>query len=118
MCHGACSTGEKPKAYDIFDLHRKRQGVDFIAARDALAGRCGINTHAEPKSKSRVIEEYLYLDEDGRTLFKVQRKEPKSFVQCKPETDGTWTYNLGMFGDVFMACLNYSPLTPHNPSYL
>lgn len=97
LCHGACSSGEKPKAYDVFDLHRKRHGVDFKTALDALTERCGLSAGLgpEPRAKSHVVEEYIYQDEQGHTLFKVQRKEPKSFVQCRPGPDGTWIYKLG-----------------------
>lgn len=59
------------------------------------AGDCPCGTvHAdEPidigKAKgARVVAEYEYTDENGRVLFIVVRKEPKAFVQRRP--DGSW----------------------------
>lgn len=44
---------------------------------------------------ARVVAEYDYVDEQGALIFQVVRKEPKAFVQRKPDGAGGWTYKLG-----------------------
>ncbi len=41
-----------------------------------------------------VIKEYIYTDEKGEPLYKVQRGEPKAFRQLRKTADG-WEYRLG-----------------------
>jgi hypothetical protein len=96
ICHGACSIGEKSKAYDVFDLHQKRHSLDFKAARDALAKRCEITTKPEPDRKPRrePIASYRYTDESGNLLYEVCRFEPKDFRQRRPYGNGGWIWNL------------------------
>ena len=45
--------------------------------------------------KSRIVATYDYTDESGKLLFQVVRKDPKAFVQRKPDGKGGWVYRLG-----------------------
>ena len=45
------------------------------------------------QEKPKVVKEYLYKNEDGNTLYKVMRFEPKNFVQAKYE-NGKWIYKM------------------------
>lgn len=63
------------------------------AHREAGECPCG-ETHAEAPidighaKGARVVATYDYTDEQGRVLFQVVRKEPKAFLQKRP--DGQW----------------------------
>jgi hypothetical protein len=41
-----------------------------------------------------VIAEYPYVDEDGKTLFVVERLFPKDFRQKRPDGNGGWIHNV------------------------
>ncbi len=42
----------------------------------------------------RVTATYPYTDEDGKLIFRVERLEPKSFRQSRPDGRDGWVYNL------------------------
>ncbi len=46
------------------------------------------------KKKDRIVATYDYQDEAGKLLFQVCRKEPKNFVQRRPDGKGGWVWNL------------------------
>jgi RecA-family ATPase len=46
-------------------------------------------------SKSNVVARYDYTGEAGVLLYQVERLEPKSFRQRRPDGKGGWIYNLG-----------------------
>jgi hypothetical protein len=96
LCHGACSNANKTKRYDVFDLYKKRHGVDFKTAREALAERCGIIAKPEQdrKPSREPIASYRYTDESGNVLYEVCRFEPKDFRQRRPNGNGGWIWNL------------------------
>lgn len=41
-----------------------------------------------------VVATYEYTDRDGKVLYAVDRLDPKSFRQRRPNGDGEWIYNL------------------------
>lgn len=45
------------------------------------------------QEKPKVIKEYFYQDENGNTLYKVMRFEPKNFIQAKYD-NGKWIYKM------------------------
>ena len=62
-----------------------------------LASRIGIDlTQFAPADGAphRVVAHYDYTDEHGALLFQVERRDPKGFVQRRPDGDGGWIYNL------------------------
>lgn len=42
----------------------------------------------------RVVDRYDYTDGDGNLVYQVERLEPKSFRQRRPDGRGGWIYNL------------------------
>ncbi len=53
-------------------------------------------TGAVPKDTAKVVATYIYDDEDGNPLYRVERLEPKGFRQSRPDPDGRgrWIPNL------------------------
>jgi RecA-family ATPase len=94
---------------------------DPIACKDYIREKCGLppfkpngNGHVRRRtdeeieralraaimrqpsvSKSNVVARYDYTDEAGSLLYQVERLEPKSFRQRRPDGKGGWIYNLG-----------------------
>jgi putative DNA primase/helicase len=48
----------------------------------------------EPRTTVRMIAEYDYVDENGKLLYVVERREPKGFRQRRPDGSGGWVWNL------------------------
>jgi hypothetical protein len=57
--------------------------------------RVVFKAQAAGKKPARVVARYDYVDESGALLYQVQRHEPKSFSQRKPNGNGGWDYQLG-----------------------
>lgn len=77
------------KKGSIFDFFMARHGVDFSAAKQALAEKAGLI------SETRTIKaEYDYKDEAGNLLFQAVRYQPKDFKQRRPDGKDGWIYNL------------------------
>ena len=72
-CHAGCAFKDVAAAMGL-------SGGDFGPARTG-------------KRAARVVANYDYLDETGKLLSQVQRKEDKSFVQRQPQPDGGWKYS-------------------------
>jgi putative DNA primase/helicase len=70
-CHAGCSSEAvcAPMGMDLADLF-----TDSISPR--------------------IVETYLYDDEEGNALFEVVRYDPKAFRQRKPDGKGGWTWNV------------------------
>jgi 5S rRNA maturation endonuclease (ribonuclease M5) len=51
-------------------------------------------TDSRKDSGPRIVETYLYDDEEGNALFEVVRYDPKGFRQRKPDGKGGWTWNV------------------------
>lgn len=60
--------------------------------------RCGIQHGAAPLNgrgdHSRIAATFDYVDERGELLFQVVRKEPKAFLQRRPDGSGGWIWKL------------------------
>ena len=63
-----------------------------VAGVTTLTERRGRFT--ELRGKPAVVATYNYADEDGELIFRVERLEPKSFRQSRPDGRGGWVYNL------------------------
>lgn len=76
-------------------------GAGLYAHKMQGACNCGDEHRAAPPrnttpaTRSRIVATYDYTDERGRLLFQVVRKEPKAFLQRKPDGDGGWIWKLG-----------------------
>lgn len=78
------------KKGSIFDFYMARNGVDFSAAKQALADRAGLTSEARKTIKTA----YDYTDEAGNLLFQTVRYEPKDFRQRRPDGKGGWIWKL------------------------
>jgi len=63
------------------------------------ACKCGVTHNASrtPISHSRrakVVERYDYRDAQGKLVYQVERREPKGFMQRRPDGRGGWTWNM------------------------
>jgi len=67
-------------------------GCSQTAVIAALRER-GLWPATRQQRKSRVVARYDYTDESGALLFQVERLEPKSFRQRRPDKGG-WLYKL------------------------
>lgn len=61
---------------------------------DALF-RAAVASQQRREKKAHVVARYDYQDEVGDLLYQVERLEPKSFRQRRPNGEGGWTYKLG-----------------------
>ncbi len=74
-CHAGCATDDVVRALGL-DVR------DLFPAKGSDSGT------------SRVVAEYSYVDEAGATLYIVERRDPKRFVQKRPTATG-WVWKLG-----------------------
>ena len=63
---------------------------------DILESKFGIPRKTQEKLKpSRYLaKQYSYVNADGEVVFEVQRFEPKTFRQRRPDGNGGWIYNM------------------------
>ena len=78
-CHAGCSIDQILGALglaapDLFDKPQER---------------------AQRNSTGYVTAEYEYIDEQGKLLFVVERRTPKTFRQRRPDGRGGWIWSLG-----------------------
>jgi hypothetical protein len=77
---------------DLFDLYGKLNGVEFSAAREALAGLFGLSTNGKRSTVAKIVATYDYVGQDGKLLYQVCRYQPKNFKQRTPDNNGGWTW--------------------------
>jgi hypothetical protein len=63
-------------------------------------------------SAGRVVARYVYRDETGQQLFEVERREPKSFRQRRPDGNGGYVWHLDCSVPAECAKLGHPPLSP------
>jgi putative DNA primase/helicase len=92
-CHSKCGRGG-----DVFQLEKELSGLpDFPAAKRAVLELIGRGPEMEERAPEwEVVAEYIYRDETGGPLFRVQRKRrmgatgwEKTFAQSR-WLDGRW----------------------------
>ena len=85
-----------PAAPDGFVVF-SHAGDDAIACRDHVREKCGLAPF-KPNGKTNglavVAASYPYFDENGDTLFVVDRYDPKGFRQRRPDGKGGWQFSL------------------------
>ena len=61
-----------------------------------LAKELGVDVLGKGRSQSggQIVATYPYVDEDGVLLYEVVRKEPKQFLQRRPDGNDNWVYKL------------------------
>ena len=92
-CYAGCSTEEIVAGMglewgDLFDQRddsspRPPTGTSMSPPRDTT-----------PTVRPKVVERYDYVDEDGHLIFQVERLEPKTFRQRRPDGRGGWIYRM------------------------
>lgn len=89
-CHGCHKKG------DPIHFYAKQHGLDtkrdFRKVLEGIADDFGISLEEKPKGK--IVEAYNYVDAGGEVIFQVCRKEPKDFLQRRPNGKGGWIYKV------------------------
>jgi putative DNA primase/helicase len=102
-CHGYtlgnvayCARDQKNTGSAPYDSDTKLSS--HILTGDCLCGEEHAPAESRPgvKAKTKVVATYDYRLPDESLLFQVQRKQPKGFVQRRPDPDkkGDWLYKL------------------------
>ncbi|MDD2901551.1 MAG: AAA family ATPase [Syntrophales bacterium] len=65
--------------------------IDALQARDLWPSTNGDRARTP---KPRIVATYDYLDAAGKLVFQVVRREPKDFLQRRPDGKGSWIWNL------------------------
>jgi len=78
----------------IIDLVCRETGADKLGSVDWLKERGLVDaTEDAPKVKPRLVKSYDYRSAAGELVFQVQRYEPKTFRQRRPDGNG-WAYSV------------------------
>jgi hypothetical protein len=79
---------------DLVRLHEPASMNGSIA--DVMESKFGIpkRTQQTLKPAKYLAHQYDYYDEDGVLRYQVQRFEPKTFRQRRPDDKGGWIYNM------------------------
>jgi RecA-family ATPase len=65
-----------------------------LGIKGSSNGSSGHEIAVSPR-KGRIVATYDYRDEGGNLLFQVVRKDPKAFLQRRPDGKGGWIWKLG-----------------------
>lgn len=87
LCRGCNKRGNAIHFYA--KLHSLDDRRDFGRILKGIAADFGIE-----QVKPKIVKVYSYVDEEGRELFQVCRKEPKGFTQRHSNGNGKWIWNL------------------------
>jgi putative DNA primase/helicase len=81
----------------VIDLVKQNEGVSpLYTIPDILEKKFGIQKRVQESIKpARFMSAcYDYVDENGEVKYQVQRFEPKTFRQRRPDEKGDWVYNM------------------------
>jgi len=81
----------------VIDLVKQNEGVSpLYTIPDILEKKFGIQKRMQESIKpARFMSAcYDYVDENGEVRYQVQRFEPKTFRQRRPDEKGDWVYNM------------------------
>lgn len=81
----------------VIDLVKQNEGVSpLYTIPDILEKKFGIQKRVQESIKpARFMSAcYDYVDENGEVKYQVQRFEPKTFRQRRPDDKGDWVYNM------------------------
>lgn len=79
---------EKNKGGGVLDLLKQEgHGPEWLTQHGYISGK------EQDQSKDRIVAIYDYTDEARRLLFQVVRKNPRAFVQRRPNCNGGWIWN-------------------------
>jgi len=98
------TTGKRHPTADLY-WHRLRESEPRRAAGGGAA--------------SRIVVTYDYTDEAGALLYQVVRKEPKTFLQRRPDGAGGWAWGLGgMETTLYRLPELLQAVAPEDPIYI
>lgn len=86
-CHGC------KKRFDSIDLWAYFNNCSTSDAIRRLKEQLRLND-GQDKQKSKITAVYDYKAQDGTLIYQVLRKEPKAFIQRRPDNKGGWMYDL------------------------
>src|SRR5262245_29201853 len=69
-------------------------GRRLRASTEGIAALVANAIENQSHKKKNVVARYDYRDEKGELLYQVERLEPKSFRQRRPDGNGKWIYKL------------------------
>lgn len=81
----------------LIDLVRLHEPVSMNGGLpDILESKFGIPKQTQPKLQPAkyLAKQYDYVDADGEVVYQIQRFEPKTFRQRRPDGKGGWLYNM------------------------
>lgn len=73
------------------NLKKAGREITKPATAKTTPDKCG---QKESKVRSKIVEEYIYLDENNTPLFRVLRLSPKDFRQQRFSSEGRWISGL------------------------
>ena len=85
-------------APDGFVVHTFSLSDNPILCKDYVREKCGLEpftSNGKSNGLGRVVASYPYFDENGETLFVVDRYDPKGFRQRRPDGKGGWLWSTG-----------------------
>jgi hypothetical protein len=81
-----------------FVVHTFSLSDNPILCKDYVREKCGLEpfkSNGKTNGQALVVASYPYFDENGETLFVVDRYDPKGFSQRRPDGKGGWLFKLG-----------------------
>lgn len=80
----------------VVDLVRREEGATIGTIPDILERKFGIAKRSQTNLKPAkyVAARYDYFNDDGELVYQVERYEPKTFRQRRPDGKGGWLYNM------------------------
>lgn len=88
-CHADCQQGGDAYAFEM-----QLRGVKFPEAKRTVNAELGIEDDWRPEAG--IVAVYDYQDAEGQLVYQVVRKEPKKFLQRRPDpaAPGGWNWRV------------------------
>ena len=87
-CHGC------KKRFDSIDLWAYFNNCSVSDAIKQLKEQFNLGDGPHTKQPSRIVSVYDYKGQDSTLIYQVLRKEPKAFIQRRPDGNNGWKYDL------------------------
>ena len=101
----------------VLDLIRHKLGYENGAALDWLRSEIGVGEREERQERRRIVATYYYQDEQGNSLFRVSKWDPKkTFTQSKSDGKGGWISGKGCMKGVRLVPYRLPELLAHPDS--
>jgi len=87
-------TEEGVQRYKCFGCDVSGDVIDFVSAIENISKAQAVDKLMPSADVGKVVATYDYCDATGNLIFQVCRKEPKSFIQRRPDGHGGWIWNM------------------------